>query len=88
MQEWTEIHARILRKLVRMKKWGASHTEERNAIKVVPIHKIDTAKNALEELIKAELILWKPSTYERHVSLNPTRKNEIMETIRKFFGVT
>ena len=75
------IQEKILRKLMSMKpaKWGASHTEEKNLVKSLPMHlrgqKI-TVK-AVEELTKLEFLLKMKKTGEWHVSLNPKKKEEI-----------
>ena len=75
------IQEKILRKLMSMKpaKWGASHTEEKNLVKSLPMHlrgqKV-TIK-AIEELIKLEFLLKLKKTGEWHVSLNPRKKEEI-----------
>ena len=75
------IQEKLLRKLMSMKpaKWGASHTEEKNLVKSLPMHlrgqKV-TVK-AIEELFKMEFLFRMKKTGEWHVSLNPRKKEEI-----------
>lgn len=79
--EKRSIQEKILRKLMTMKpaKWGASHTEEKNLVKSLPMHlrgqKV-TVK-AIEELHKLGFLLKMRKTGEWHVSLNPRKKEEI-----------
>ena len=60
-------------------KWGASHTEEKNLVKSLPMHlrgqKV-TVK-AIEELLQKDFLLKMKKTGEWHVSLNPKKKEEI-----------
>ncbi|MBI2671618.1 hypothetical protein HYX16_01660 [Candidatus Woesearchaeota archaeon] len=73
-----EIKARIINKLVRWKKWGASHTE--NIIKGLPSHlkgeKI--TKQVLKQLIRDEWIIPAIKTGEIHYSLNPRKADKIL----------
>lgn len=66
-------------------KWGGAHTEEINLTKTLPKHlrgeKI--TKEAIKEMYNLEFLLWKKSTGEIHVSLNPRKKKEIC----KFIGL-
>ncbi len=75
------IQEKILRKLMSMKpaKWGASHTEEKNLVKSLPMHLRGqkVTMKAVEELIKLEFLLKMKKTGEWHVSLNPKKKEEI-----------
>ncbi len=79
--EEKSIQEKILRKLMTMKpaKWGASHTEEKNLVKSLPMHlrgqKI-TVK-AIEELYRFDFLLRMKKTGEWHVSLNTRKKEEI-----------
>ena len=53
----TEIKARIIRKLVKWRKWGGSHTE--NILKGLPSHLIGDkiTKQAIKELEKDEWLI-------------------------------
>lgn len=77
-----EIKARIIRKLYRHGKWGASHTSFENLKK--GFTQRDTGKQGSKkvdkmgnELIKDNLILSKPTGYGLEVSLNPRMIDQI-----------
>lgn len=78
-----EIKVRIIRKLVRWRKWGASHTE--NILNGLPSHlKSDKiTKKALKELERANWILPAKKTGEIHYSLNPEKVDEILQFYEK-----
>ena len=79
-----DIKARIIRKLVRWKKWGGSHTE--NILKGLPKHlrgdKI--VKDILKELVKDEWLISANKTGEIHYYLNSKKANEILKFYEKF----
>ncbi len=77
--EKKEIQEKILRKLMALKKWGGSHTEEINLLKSLPKHLRGekVAKVAIYELEILGFLIYKKSTGENHVSLNPERMKEI-----------
>lgn len=79
MPENLSIKARIIRKLVRWRKWGGSHTE--NVIGGLPSHLIGSkeTKEALKELVKDKWLLPAKKTGEIHFSLNPEKRDEIQE---------
>ena len=79
-----EIKARIIRKLVRWKKWGGDHTE--NILKGLPTHLRGTkiVKETLKELEKDEWIIPVKKTGEIHYSLNPKKSNEILQFYEKY----
>ncbi len=72
------VKIRIIRKLVRWKKWGAAHTE--NILNGLPTHLRGekVTKEALRELIKDQWILPLLKTYEIHYSLNPEKAEDIL----------
>tara|TARA_Y100000031_G_C8043489_1_gene302805 strand:- start:174 stop:440 length:267 start_codon:yes stop_codon:yes gene_type:complete len=78
-----EIKKRIILKLVRWRKWGASHTE--NIISNLPSHLRGhkLTKKALKELEKDGWILPAKKTGEIHYSLNPRKTDEIMKFYEK-----
>ena len=78
-----EIQSRILKKLANFSKWNEAHTEEINALKVLPKHMRGSklAIQALEELYKLEFILKYHKTGETHISLNIRKKKEIEELL-------
>ncbi len=78
-----EIKKRIIRKLVRWKKWGGAHTE--NILKGLPSHLIGSksTKQALKELIKDQWLVTAMKTGEIHYSLNPRKMSEILQFYKK-----
>ena len=75
------IMKRFLRKLMNLNIWGGRHTELKNLQKSLPAHLRGSkeAKSAVKQLIKREFLNIKPSTGEKHVSLNSHKKQEIYE---------
>lgn len=82
MQE-DEIKARILYKLARKRKWGASHTSFDNLHKGFKNNLGKEVRQAAEELMRAGLVLQKPTGYGLEVSLNPQKKQEITSLIEE-----
>jgi hypothetical protein len=82
------IQERLLKNLMEFKppKWGNSHTEERNMLKILPRHMIGEkiVRDAIKELYKLRFIIKMKKTNEWHVSLNPMKKREIYE----FLGIS
>lgn len=78
-----EIKKRIIRKLVRWKKWGGAHTE--NILKGLPSHLIGSkvTKQALKELIRDQWLVPVMKTGETHYSLNPRKVSEILQFYEK-----
>ncbi len=74
-----EIKIRIIRKLVRWRKWGGSHTE--NILGGLPSHirGEKVTKEALKELLKEGWLLPAKKTGEIHYSLNSEKTEEIMK---------
>lgn len=79
-----EIKARIIRKLVRWKRWGGAHTE--NILKGLPSHLRGekVIKQALKELIQDQWLLPAMKTGETHYSLNPIKVKEILQFYEKY----
>lgn len=72
----------LVRKLSYMGKWGGSHTSFDNLPKGFPGHLRGDVKKVAEKLIKENILLMKPTSYEKEVSLNPERKADIERMIR------
>ena len=78
----------ILESLVTPPRWGGRHTEIRNIKKGFPSNISNSKKGqklidrAIKELINDSWLLFKKSTGELHVSLNPHMKKEIMEFLK------
>jgi len=79
-----EIKARIIRKLVRWRKWGGSHTE--NIIGGLPSHLKGSkkTKQALKELERDGWIIPAKKTGEIHYSLNPKKVDEILRFYEEY----
>ena len=74
-----DIKIRIIRKLVRWKKWGGAHTE--NILKGLPSHLIGAkiTKETLKELVDDQWIIPIKKTGEIHYFLNQDKVKEITE---------
>jgi len=57
-----KIRRAILRKLLKFRKIGGSHTEDRNAIKGLPPQLLKQAKKEVRWLINNNFLISKPST--------------------------
>ena len=79
------LKAMILKKLKRRGKWGGAHTSFDKLTTGIPKHLRGEAKEVAKELIKAGLLLSKPTSYGLEVSLNLWRKDEIDEIIKGYF---
>ncbi len=79
-----KIKGRILRKLVRWKKWGASHTE--NVVSGLPsnLKGGKLVESALYELIQDEWLSASVKTGEIHYSLNPKKMEEILKFLEDY----
>ncbi|MFH1592661.1 MAG: hypothetical protein ABIB47_04830 [Candidatus Woesearchaeota archaeon] len=81
------IKKEVLRSLILSRRWGAKHTEIKNLEKGISTYLLDTKsgkkafQKAIKELIKDNLLLTKKSTGEIHASLNPRKKQEIMNLV-------
>ncbi len=82
-----QITADILHKLFRKRKWGASHTSIDNLHKSCPPHLKGKYVEVADELVKNGLVLAKPTGYGVEVSLNPRRREEIVESVKRFFSI-
>ena len=80
------IKAKLLFKLARRRNWGASHTAFDDLGKGFKPHEHENVKEAAEELIKENLLLKKPTGYGLQVSLNPSKREEIIKIIHEFFN--
>jgi len=79
-----DIKSRIIRKLVRWRKWGGSHTE--NILSGLPAHLVGdkSTKQALKELERDEWLIPAKKTGEIHYSLNPRKTDEILKFYEKY----
>jgi len=82
--EYIEIKKRIIRRLIKWRKWGGSHTE--NIIGGLPSHLKGSkvTKKAIKELEKDEWIIPVKKTGETHYSLNPKKTEDILKFYEKY----
>ncbi len=83
MEEKTIIKKFIIRKLYRKRMWMHKHTNINNLPKGLSnaLRVSREVKNAIEELLKEQILLSKPTHYGLEVSLNPKRKKEIEDLV-------
>ena len=79
-----EIKGKILHKLTRLGKFKHSHTSIDNLPKGFPKDIRGKVKFHIEELIKERILFVKPTSYGTEVSINPEKKQKIMNYIEKF----
>ncbi len=77
MSESEEIARALLRKLLYLGKWGGSHTSFGNLPKGFPKHLRGAVKKVAEDIIRAGVLLRKPTSYGAEISLNVGMKREI-----------
>lgn len=84
MDEKLVIKRFIVRKLYRKRMWLHKHTNIHNLPKGLSneLRVSREVKNAIEELIKEQILLSKPTHYGLEVSLNPKKIKEIEELIQ------
>lgn len=77
-------HARrVLRRLLQKGKIGGHHTEIGHFTRGLPDHEKSGAKEVVEELLRAGLLVEKPSVGQRHISLNRESLPEIHALISR-----
>jgi superfamily II DNA or RNA helicase len=76
----TEMLLRVLRRLLRMNKVGAAHTDIHNFLTGVPASKKGEMKTMLDLLVKDGYIRLKPTVTETHISLEPA----LLPRIKRF----
>jgi hypothetical protein len=83
---WTddEIKGKILHKLTRLGKFKHSHTSIDNLPKGFPGDLKGRVKTLVKELEKEKILLVKPTSYGKEVSINNKEINKIMDYIDKF----
>ena len=85
------VAARLLFSLARKRKWGESHTAYEHLFKSFKSESLgkdgmNLARSIAEELMRAGLILKKPTHYGVQVSLNPRMAHEIKMIIKENLG--
>ena len=83
MEERLVVKKFILRKLYRRKIWLHKHTSIHNLPKGLSneLRVSKEVRKAIEELLKEQILLSKPTHYGLEVSLNPKKIREIEELI-------
>lgn len=86
MDSWTdaEIKGKILHKLSRQGKFEASHTAVENLQKGFPSDLIGKVKEMIRELKKYALLIPKKTNYGEQISINLSKKEEVMKYIETF----
>ena len=79
-----EIKGKILHKLTRLGKFKHNHTSIDNLPKGFPGDLRGRVKGLVEELIKEGILFMKPTSYGFEVSVNPEKKEKIMDYIEQF----
>jgi len=84
MDERLIIKKFMIRKLYRKRMWLHKHTNINNLPKGLSndLRVSREVKNAVEELLKEQIFLSKPTHYGLEVSLNPKKIREIEELVR------
>jgi len=80
--EKEQLKSFIVKKLFHHGYIGGRHTDIENLKKGLPSHIKGDAKGAVEELIKEEILIPKPTSYGLHVSLNPKMKDKLQEYLQ------
>jgi len=75
-----EIRYRIFKKLVRHRYWGGKHVSGEDILKGFPSHLKKDFKSEINDLVKENILLTKPTSYGTRYSLNP-RMKEIVTRI-------
>ena len=76
-----ETHRTVLRHLWHCGCIGGRHTSKENTVKIFPSNKKRAGKKAIEELIRRNLIIAKPTSYGQQISLNPRLIRDIKRLI-------
>ena len=71
----------ILRRLWNIKCIGGKHTSRENTLRAFPKSKRDKGKTAIDELIRRNLIIPKPTTYREQIALNSRLIRDIRQII-------
>lgn len=79
--EYNLIKKFILRKLVRQRRWMHKHTSIHNLPKGLPHHLGREIKEVINDLLKENFLLSKPTHYGLEISLNIKKRKEIEEFI-------
>ena len=79
-----EIKSHILFKLHWKKYWGGRHTAMESVKKGIPKHLGGRYIDMAKELIKKGLIVCRPTSYGLQISLNPKRREEVIERAERF----
>jgi len=73
----SEIRFRICKKLVRHRYWGGKHISSEDILKGFPSHLKKDFKNEIDELVRENILLTKPTSYGTRYSLDPGMKEEV-----------
>ena len=80
-----QLRAWTLNKLKRHRYIGGKHTDESNVRKGANPKDYSHIEGILKELTKSGYMLIKPTSYGKHISLNPRTIKKIDEFIQRYF---
>ena len=78
---YDKYHKAILKHLYNCRCIGGKHTSRENTLKGLPKNEKGNGKSALNELIKRNLIISKPTSYGEQIALNPRLIKDIQQII-------
>ena len=78
---YNRYHKTVLRRLYNRRCIGGRHTSKESTLKGFPKNDRGQGKSALEELIKRNLIVRKPTSYGEQISLNQNLIKDIEQII-------
>ena len=78
------IKGKILHKLARYGKFKASHTSIDNIQKGFPKHMRGEIKNIVNEMMREDLLIAKPTKYGKEISINLNNREKVFELIKMF----
>lgn len=73
----------ILEKMVRKRIIGGKHIDLEFLYKWGNHNNLETGKEAAEQLIRENIVLWHPTSYGKQCSLNPRKIGEVEQELRE-----
>ena len=78
--------ATLLNRMFQRGKWGGAHMPADKLQHGVQGHLRGDAKKVIDELIKKNFILSKPTHYGLEISLNPRKQKEILKLVQDYLS--
>ncbi len=82
MRELSHNEAKVCYKLYRNGCFGGHWLQIDTAASGFPSHELDTAKEAIDELIRDGILIEKPAKHGNGVFINPKLRQEVYERVR------